>query len=63
MGALFTWDDAALPYREDDHETLARLMRTRPVWLAAMVQPDEIETVLGAPREASRAAHRCVLIV
>jgi 3-deoxy-D-manno-octulosonic-acid transferase len=53
----------ALPYREDDHETLARLMRTRPVWLAAMVQPDEIETVLGAHREASRAAHRCVLIV
>jgi len=53
----------ALPYREEDHETLARLMRTRPVWLAAMVQPDEIDTVLGAHGEASRMAHRCVLIV
>jgi 3-deoxy-D-manno-octulosonic-acid transferase len=53
----------ALPYREDDHETLARIMRTRPVWLAAMVQPEELDTVLGAHREASRAAHRCVLIV
>jgi len=53
----------ALPYCEEDHETLARIMRTRPVWLAAMVQPEEIDTVLGAHREASRAAHRCVLIV
>ena len=53
----------ALPYSDDDHETLARIMRTRPVWLAAMVQPDEMDTVLAAHREASRTAHRCVLIV
>jgi 3-deoxy-D-manno-octulosonic-acid transferase len=52
-----------LPYRHDDHETLSRIMRARPVWLAAMVQQDEIDTVLGAHREASRSAHRCVLIV
>jgi len=53
----------ALRYREDDLEEMSRLMRGRPVWLAAMVQPEELDTVLGAHREASRAAHRCVLIV
>ncbi|MDZ7709571.1 MAG: glycosyltransferase N-terminal domain-containing protein [Roseovarius sp.] len=52
-----------LPCREADLEEMSRLMRARPVWLAAMVQPEEIDTVLGAHREASRAAHRCVLIV
>lgn len=52
-----------LPCREADLDEMSRLMRARPVWLAAMVQPDEIDTVLGAHREASRAAHRCVLIV
>ena len=53
----------ALRYREDDLEEMSRLMRGRPVWLAAMVQPEELDTVLGAHREASRVAHRCVLIV
>lgn len=52
-----------LPCREADLEEMSRLMRARPVWLAAMVQPEELDTVLGAHHEASRAAHRCVLIV
>ena len=53
----------SLPYSASDRDEMARLLRGRPVWLAAMVQPGEIETVLGAHREASRMAHRALLIV
>ena len=53
----------ALRYSETDLEEMSRILRARPVWLAAMVRPEEIDTVLGAHREASRAAHRCVLII
>ena len=53
----------ALPVNDSDREEMARLLRGRPVWLAAEVQPDELDTVLGAHREVSRTAHRSLLIV
>lgn len=52
-----------LPYAESDREELAGLLRGRPVWLAAMVQPQELDTLLEAHREASRLAHRAMLVL
>jgi 3-deoxy-D-manno-octulosonic-acid transferase len=53
----------SLPVNDGDREEMAQLLRGRPVWLAAHVQPEELDTVLGAHREASRTAHRSLLIV
>lgn len=53
----------ALPYSSADREELAQLTRGRPVWLAAMVQPEEVDTVLEAHREVSSLAHRSLLII
>ena len=52
-----------LPYNESDREELANLLRGRPVWLAAMVQPEELDTVLQAHRDTSRLAHRSLLVL
>lgn len=52
-----------LPFNSSDREEMAVLLLGRPVWLAAMVQVGELDTVLGAHREASRAAHRCLLVI
>ena len=53
----------ALPYAESDREELSGLLRGRPVWLAAMVQPGEVGAVLDAHRMVSRLAHRALLVV
>ncbi len=53
----------ALPYHASDHEDLSALLRGRPVWLAAMLQQNEIDTVLDAHRTVSKLAHRALLIV
>jgi len=53
----------SLPYTLSDRDELAQILRGRPVWLAAMVQREELETVLGAHREVCRMAHRALLIV
>ncbi|MBE0454639.1 3-deoxy-D-manno-octulosonic acid transferase [Roseovarius autotrophicus] len=53
----------SLPYNLKDREELAQILRGRPLWLAAMVQREELETVLVAHREVSRIAHRALLIV
>jgi 3-deoxy-D-manno-octulosonic-acid transferase len=53
----------SLPYNLSDRDELAQILRGRPVWLAAMVQRDELETVLAAHREVSRMAHRALLVV
>ncbi|MEI6100176.1 MAG: glycosyltransferase N-terminal domain-containing protein, partial [Alphaproteobacteria bacterium] len=54
---------AALPYIESDRATLAQLMATRPVWLAADVAPDEMCHVIAAHRTALQLAHRLLLIL
>ncbi|MBY6092175.1 3-deoxy-D-manno-octulosonic acid transferase [Pseudooceanicola sp. 502str34] len=53
----------ALPCDMGERESLARELGTRPVWLAARIQPDELETVTRAHRQANRYAHRLLLIV
>ena len=52
-----------LPCNMSDREEMAVLLLGRPVWLAAMLHVDELDTVLAAHREASRAAHRCLLVI
>ena len=52
-----------LPYVESDREELTGLLRGRPVWLAARLHPDEIETVLEANAAIIRKSHRTLLVV
>lgn len=54
---------AALPCNEETRTDMAETLATRPLWLAAMVQPDEFPTVIEAHRQAIRAAHRLMLIL
>ena len=53
----------SLPYNETDREELAGLLRGRPVWLAAMANPDELSIILDAHRQVSRQAHRSLLVI
>ena len=46
-----------------DREEMARILRGRPVWLAAMVQTGELATVLDAHEKLSRVAHRSLLML
>lgn len=52
-----------LPYDTSDREEMARVLRGRPVWLAAMVQTGELDTVLAAHEQMSRVAHRSLLML
>ncbi|SEW44950.1 3-deoxy-D-manno-octulosonic-acid transferase [Cognatiyoonia koreensis] len=52
-----------LPYRESDRRELAEVLGTRPVWLAAETQPEDVEMLCQAHREAARRAHRLLLII
>lgn len=54
---------AALSCNEETRSDMAETLATRPLWLAAMVQPDEFPTVIEAHRQAIRAAHRLMLIL
>ncbi|QFT79175.1 3-deoxy-D-manno-octulosonic acid transferase [Roseovarius sp. THAF27] len=53
----------SLPYNESDRADLAATLLGRPIWLAAMIRPEEIETVLDAHREISRFSHRTLLVM
>jgi len=53
----------ALPFDESVREDMAENLRGRPVWLAAMVQPSELNTVLKAHKTVSKLAHRLFLIL
>lgn len=53
----------ALPCNEDEREELAQSLTGRPVWLAAMVQPQEVDIILEAHRVSTRGAHRQLLIL
>lgn len=52
-----------LPYNEAEREELAVLLRGRPLWLAANLHSDELETVLEARRKVAQISHRSLLIV
>ena len=54
---------APLPCNRSDHAALARLLATRPVWLAIAVEPAEVEAALTAHRRAMRIAHRLLLVL
>lgn len=56
-------ESAALPYLEAERDSLARLLATRPVWLAAALPEAEEAAVIAAHRAALRLAHRLLLIV
>ncbi|QBF33810.1 3-deoxy-D-manno-octulosonic acid transferase [Thalassococcus sp. S3] len=48
---------------ETDLKEVTDMLGGRPIWLAAHVQPDEVETVLAAHRHAIRLAHRLLLVL
>ncbi|QGX99896.1 3-deoxy-D-manno-octulosonic acid transferase [Roseovarius faecimaris] len=52
-----------LPYNEAEREELAVALRGRPLWLAAHLDPLELDTVLEARRSVARLSHRSLLIV
>ena len=53
----------ALPVRESDLDELRGCLAGRPVWLAARLQPEELETVLNAYRAVLRLSFRMLLVV
>lgn len=53
----------ALSCNEVDLENLRAKLTGRPVWLAAMLQPDELPIVLNAYRTVLRLSHRLLLVV
>lgn len=53
----------ALPCDAGERDALAALMAGRPVWLAAMVQPDELTLITAAHRAALGMAHRLLLVL
>lgn len=54
---------AALPCLEAERAALAKLLATRPVWLAAALPEMEETSVIAAHRAALRMAHRLLLII
>ena len=54
---------AALPCLEAEREALAKLLATRPVWLAAALPEMEETSIIAAHRAALRMAHRLLLII
>lgn len=53
----------ALTCDEETRDDMAEQLSARPVWLAAMLQPDELETILTAHRASLRYSHRQLLIL
>lgn len=56
-------ESAALPHLEAEREALARLLATRPVWLAASLPEAEETAAITAHRSALRLAHRLLLVI
>ncbi|NEX46392.1 3-deoxy-D-manno-octulosonic acid transferase [Pseudotabrizicola algicola] len=56
-------DSAALPCLEAERAALAKLLATRPVWLAAGLPEAEESAVIAAHRAAQSLAHRLLLII
>jgi 3-deoxy-D-manno-octulosonic-acid transferase len=53
----------ALPCNEQIRDDLAEMLAGRSIWLAAMVQPEELDTLLQAHRASLRYSHRQLLIL
>jgi 3-deoxy-D-manno-octulosonic-acid transferase len=53
----------ALPCSETERDETAKILRGRPVWLAADVTEAEIDSVEAAHRSAFRFAHRLLLVI
>ncbi|MBD3665654.1 3-deoxy-D-manno-octulosonic acid transferase [Sulfitobacter aestuariivivens] len=53
----------ALPCDDSDLSDLSESLGGRPVWFAARVEPDEVQIVLSAHRQALRLSHRLLLIL
>lgn len=53
----------ALPCNDKERSDLSIAFAGRPVWLAAMAQMGELKIILSAHKEASRMAHRLLLIL
>lgn len=53
----------ALPCDEETRDDLAETLAGRSLWLAAMVQPEELDTILRAHRASLRYSHRQLLII
>lgn len=56
-------ESAALPCLEAERAALAKLLATRPVWLAAALPQAEESAVITAHRAAQSLAHRLLLII
>lgn len=52
-----------LPCRTEERDDLAASLRGRPIWLAAMLRPDEIEIALAAHRDLALVAHRALMVL
>jgi 3-deoxy-D-manno-octulosonic-acid transferase len=55
--------EAPLDCADSLHEDIATSLAGRPVWLAARLRAEEAHDVLQAHRQASRLAHRLVLVI
>ena len=53
----------ALACDEQTRDDLAEMLAGRSIWLAAMVQPEELDTILQAHRASLRYSHRQLLII
>lgn len=60
---IFQEGTLPLPCNEDERQELSDLLKTRPVWLAAMAQAEELDIILAAHRQVSRMTHRLLLIL
>ncbi|MFN3722958.1 MAG: 3-deoxy-D-manno-octulosonic acid transferase [Paracoccaceae bacterium] len=56
-------DSAALPCLEAERAALAKLLATRPVWLAVGLPEAEESAIIEAHRAAQSLAHRLLLII
>ena len=53
----------ALPCSDVERDATARVLKSRPVWLALEVSPAELPSVEKAHRQAFRFAHRLLLVI
>lgn len=63
VAGVFREGAIVLPCNAAERDELADLLRGRPIWLAAMVQPGELGIVLDAHRAVARVTHRIFLIL
>lgn len=53
----------SLEYAQSDFDDLSNTLAGRPVWLAACISGNEVQTVLAAHRHALRMSHRLLLVL